>query len=195
MAAELLGLVLKHGPENNTLKVVMMTLTNYANEQDVCWPSIPTIAQNAALTDRTVYRALAKLCADGWIKKQNRFRKNGAKTSNAYRINAARLREFSRLHTAATKTKIDGFEPFEEESAIKIAPDTVSGTPDTQTGAAPDTESGKTLKKPNRKEGGAKMPADMQQAIRDYHNPATLRTEKQQIESWMKQRNALDYLA
>ena len=51
-----------------------------------CWPSIKTIARDLHLSPRTVQRALNDLEHAGYIRRENRYRENGSRTSNLYVI-------------------------------------------------------------------------------------------------------------
>ncbi|WP_321392240.1 helix-turn-helix domain-containing protein [uncultured Desulfuromusa sp.] len=79
-------------------KMVLCALADQANDSGYCWPSVLTIAQRAGYaaakdTDniRACQRALAKLEDKGWIKTEERWRKNGSQTSNGYQLNSHRL--------------------------------------------------------------------------------------------------------
>jgi len=47
--------------ESHTQKLVLLALADNANDQGVCWPSIPTIAKKCSLTDRAVYAQIEAL--------------------------------------------------------------------------------------------------------------------------------------
>ena len=51
-----------------------------------CWPGIKTIARDLHLSPRTVQRALNDLEHVGYIRRENRYRENGSRTSNLYVI-------------------------------------------------------------------------------------------------------------
>ena len=48
-------------------KLVLVALADNANDQGVCWPSVPHIARKCNLTDRAVQLAIAALASDGHI--------------------------------------------------------------------------------------------------------------------------------
>ena len=51
-----------------------------------CWPGVKTIARELRLSPRTVQRALNDLEHTGYIRRENRYRENGSRTSNLYVI-------------------------------------------------------------------------------------------------------------
>ena len=51
-----------------------------------CWPGVKTIARELRLSPRTVQRALNDLERTGYIRRENRYRENGSRTSNLYVI-------------------------------------------------------------------------------------------------------------
>ena len=67
-------------------RAVYMYLKDRSNKDGVCWPSIRTIAGELRLSRATVYRALDDLCKAGLLTREQRWRENGGKTSNLYKI-------------------------------------------------------------------------------------------------------------
>ncbi|MCX7748250.1 MAG: helix-turn-helix domain-containing protein [Clostridia bacterium] len=67
-------------------KTVMFYLINRSNKEFTCFPAIPTIAKETALSERTVQRALKELCEGGFIAKTSRYRENGGQSSNLYTL-------------------------------------------------------------------------------------------------------------
>lgn len=67
-------------------RAVYMYLKDRTNKDGTCWPSIKTIARELKLSRATVCRALDDLCNSGLLAKENRWRENGGKTSNLYKI-------------------------------------------------------------------------------------------------------------
>ena len=67
-------------------KSVYMYLKDRADSDGRCWPAIKTIARELALSPSTVKRALDDLCRAGLLVKDTRWRENGGRTSNLYRL-------------------------------------------------------------------------------------------------------------
>ena len=67
-------------------RAVYMYLKDRTNKDGVCWPSIKTIAREMNLSRATVCRALNDLCNAGLLDKDERWRENGGRTSNIYKI-------------------------------------------------------------------------------------------------------------
>ena len=65
---------------------VYMYLKDRADRDDKCWPAIKTIAKELGLSSSTVKRALDELCRAGLLTKESRWRENGGRTSNLYRL-------------------------------------------------------------------------------------------------------------
>lgn len=67
-------------------KLLLMALADRADAQGVCWPSIPTLAQQCRLSPRTVQRLLQELAAAALLRTEPRFRADGSRTSNRYSL-------------------------------------------------------------------------------------------------------------
>lgn len=67
-------------------RAVYMYLKDRTNKDGICWPSIRTVARELHLSRATVYRALDDLCNAGLLEKSERWRENGGRTSNLYKI-------------------------------------------------------------------------------------------------------------
>lgn len=65
---------------------VYIYLADRANKDNVCWPSIPTIAKELKLSESTTRRALNDLRKAGFLKTEQRYRENGGNTSLKYRL-------------------------------------------------------------------------------------------------------------
>ena len=65
---------------------VYLYLVLRANREGQCWPAVPRIAADLKLSERTVQRALSDLREAGLIETEQRYRKNGAKSSNLFHI-------------------------------------------------------------------------------------------------------------
>ncbi len=63
---------------------VYLYLNDRAGQTKKCFPSIPTIASHAGLSQSTVRRALSDLKQGGYIAINSRQRANGAASSNLY---------------------------------------------------------------------------------------------------------------
>ena len=71
---------------NHRARSVYMYLKDRADQDGRCWPAIRTIAKDLDLSRSTVKRALDELCGAGLLAKENRWRENGGRTSNLYRL-------------------------------------------------------------------------------------------------------------
>lgn len=68
-------------------KSVFMYLYDRADKSGKCYPAIGTIARELNLSRSTVKRALADLKKSGYLRKEQRWRENGGKSSNLYILN------------------------------------------------------------------------------------------------------------
>lgn len=67
-------------------RVVYMYLKDRSDRNGRCWPGIKTIAAELSLSRSTVKRALDDLCRAGFLVKESRWRENGGRSSNLYRL-------------------------------------------------------------------------------------------------------------
>jgi DNA-binding transcriptional MocR family regulator len=68
----------EEGPSCGVDRHVAMTLSLYMNGDGLgAWPSQDTLALRTGLTDRTVGRALERLCGEGWLARQPRKSSRG----------------------------------------------------------------------------------------------------------------------
>ena len=65
---------------------VYMYLRDRADKDSKCYPAIGTIARELKLSKSTVKRAISDLEKSGHLSKEPRWRENGGKSSNLYRI-------------------------------------------------------------------------------------------------------------
>jgi hypothetical protein len=98
-----------------TAKLVLMSLADMADDQGVCWPSIPRLAQKCTLSSRTVQRILQELVTAALLRVEPRFRADGSRTSNRYYLT------------------------LEGGDNLSLAPVTADGGPLTALTGAPDT--------------------------------------------------------
>jgi len=73
---------------SSTQKLVLISLADQANDDGVCWPSVPRMVERTCLSERAIRNAIEWLEAEGFLSVQRRFNK-----SNLYTItpsNAAR---------------------------------------------------------------------------------------------------------
>ena len=61
-------------------------ITDGVDKDGKCWPAIKTIAKELGLSSSTVKRALDELCQAALLTKESRWRENGGRTSNLYRL-------------------------------------------------------------------------------------------------------------
>ena len=67
-------------------RAVYMYLSDRSDKEGKCYPAIGTIARELKLSRSTVKRALTDLGKSGHLSKEPRWRENGGKSSNLYRI-------------------------------------------------------------------------------------------------------------
>ena len=66
--------------------VLYQYLRDREGKKGYCCPSVKTIAEDVGMSKSTVKRGVADLAKQGFIQVENRYRENGGKTSNLYRI-------------------------------------------------------------------------------------------------------------
>lgn len=65
---------------------VYIYLADRTNENNECWPAIPTIASDLKLSPSTVRRGIRDLKKAGLIETEQQYRKNGGKSSLLFRL-------------------------------------------------------------------------------------------------------------
>jgi hypothetical protein len=63
-------------------KLILMALADAANDFDVCWPSVSTVATKCCVSIRTVRRVMQKPQHCGLMLSEPRYRKDGSCSSN-----------------------------------------------------------------------------------------------------------------
>lgn len=69
---------------------VYLYLADRSNREGECWPAIPTIAEELKLSESTVRRAIRDLKKGKLLMTEQRYRKNGGKSSLCYKIQKIR---------------------------------------------------------------------------------------------------------
>ena len=67
---------------------VYIYLADRTNENNECWPAIPTIATDLKLSPSTVRRGISDLKKAGLLATEQRYRKKGGKSSLLFRLKA-----------------------------------------------------------------------------------------------------------
>lgn len=67
-------------------KAVLVCLADYADHEGVAWPSVPVLAKEVQVSQRTIQRTLRALEAEGLIETDVGTRQDGGRTSNRYRL-------------------------------------------------------------------------------------------------------------
>lgn len=67
-------------------RTVYMYLCDRADKDGKCYPAIGTIARDLKLSRSTIKRAVADLEKSGYLRKEQRWRENGGKSSNMYYV-------------------------------------------------------------------------------------------------------------
>ena len=67
---------------------VYIYLADRTNENNECWPAIPTIAADLKYSPSTVRRGIRDLKKAGLIETEQQYRKNGGKSSLLFRLKA-----------------------------------------------------------------------------------------------------------
>jgi len=65
---------------------VYIYLADRTNENNECWPAIPTIAADLKLSASTVRRGIRDLEKTGLLETEQRYRKKGGKSSLLFRL-------------------------------------------------------------------------------------------------------------
>ena len=81
--------VWQNGPDDRTELIVLLALSDFANDRGSCWPSVKTIAAKARLSSpRAAQKVIRRLEARGWITVDLG---NGRHGCNTYHLNPSKL--------------------------------------------------------------------------------------------------------
>ena len=127
MSVKVMSAVWDNGPADATQRFVLLALADNASDDGGnAYPSIATIAQKCAMSERTVIRALAALVKDGYLERRRR-----KDISNMYQIVIARL-VGDRLSPAVSDnlspTQVTQCHPVSDNMTLEVS-DTVSPDP------------------------------------------------------------------
>lgn len=70
-------------------RTVYMYLRDRADRDGKCYPAIGTVAKELKLSRSTVKRAIADLEKSGYLRREQRWRENGGKSSNMFYLTKA----------------------------------------------------------------------------------------------------------
>jgi hypothetical protein len=87
MSISALDWAFKTSIQNPGAKFVLVSLANYADEEDKCFPSKAHISKMTGIAERTIQEHLTFLEEGHYIKKTFRFLENGKQTSSVYEVN------------------------------------------------------------------------------------------------------------
>ena len=68
MSWEIVAWVFDNPSVRGTVKLVALTLANYANEKGIAWPSVETLAKKTGISTRQIQRILPKIEEAGLLK-------------------------------------------------------------------------------------------------------------------------------
>ena len=143
-----------------TRKLVLLALCDNANDLSECYPSIAHLARKSGLTDRAVYKILADLEADGYVRREDR----GIGKSSLYRI--------SNLHKFAYP------EQRSPLNNVQVPPEQYSGTPLNNIQVPPELRSPITVIEPSKESSENQKNARARpKAAASYAKPSSVSDE------------------
>lgn len=80
MSVEWMGQVWKHAELEGSSLLLLLAIADHANAEGYCWPSVPTLAKQARLSERQAQRVLVQLEKGGFIRRENK----GGRGNHAY---------------------------------------------------------------------------------------------------------------
>ncbi len=104
-------------------KIVLMVLSDYADEWGTCYPGVELIAEDAELSKSTVLRRLKALAEAGLVVVERRANQRGHRTSNRYhlQIDVKVTAEEWVAAVERVKVRLDR-EPEEEVQGVNVTP-------------------------------------------------------------------------
>lgn len=116
-------------------KVVLLALADAANDDGVCWPSIPNIAAKAHVSDRTVQRVIRQLIDGGYVSTVSRSHENGRYAANKYVLQMGDGDRLTPLEVVEEVEELDGDSLSDGDSGVTMDGDScVTTLEGTQTG-------------------------------------------------------------
>jgi len=91
MSVKIMSAVFDKSKTEGNARLILLALADCANEEGTCWPSISTISNMANVSVETCKKYLSAMEELKLVEVEDRFDKNGRRTSNIYRINVAKL--------------------------------------------------------------------------------------------------------
>lgn len=113
---EIRRLVWMYGPAQPSQKLLLLYLTERADQQGLCFPSIPRIHERTGISRAQVHRVLNSLETDSWLV---RFSGRGRHKRNHYRIG------LDKLLAAELEAKLNGYADDDSEP-VDNSPENVS---------------------------------------------------------------------
>lgn len=86
MSMELMVRAMKMKVGNPLRKLVLLKLADNASDHGECWPSVPYIAEQCEISERSVQNHIQQLVKDGLVRIEKRLAENGLNRSNVYHI-------------------------------------------------------------------------------------------------------------
>lgn len=87
MSMELMVRAMKAKVGNPLRKLVLIKLADNASDQGECWPSVPYIAEQCEISERSVQNHIKQLVEDGFVSVEERKSSNGLNRTNVYTLN------------------------------------------------------------------------------------------------------------
>lgn len=87
MSMELMVRAMKAKVGNPLRKLVLIKLADNASDQGECWPSVPYIAEQCEISERSVQNHIKQLVEDGLVSVEERKSSNGLNRTNVYKLN------------------------------------------------------------------------------------------------------------
>ena len=112
-------------PLSPALKLILMALSDAADDSGICWPSVSSVAVKCNLSTRTVRRGIQALIASGLLVSEPRYRKDGSCSSNRYRLQLTGGDKLSRAPVRADSTPGQG---CQGDPDTRVIPRTTTGT-------------------------------------------------------------------
>jgi len=87
MSIRIMANVWENGPEDRSELLVLLALSDFANDEGECWPSMVGVAEKARMTERGAQKIVRRLEETGWLQVETGGGRGG---KNKYRILASK---------------------------------------------------------------------------------------------------------
>ena len=92
-------------PLRHNQKIVLLALSDFANDEGVCWPSLETLSKRCGLVKSSLMKHLKLLETQGFVSRKKRNKTSGFSDSNLYHLNKLQMTKYQRSYNQLTNNE------------------------------------------------------------------------------------------